>query len=42
MLSVDVLALSETKLKGKADFEFGCVSGRISGVTRGRVRKGVK
>ena len=38
----DVLVLNETKLKGKGDCEFGCVSGRMSGVTRGKTREGVK
>ena len=38
---LDVLALSETKLKGKDEWEFRCESGRMSGVTRGRARKGV-
>ena len=28
-------------MKGKGECEFGCVSGRMSGVTRGRVREGV-
>ena len=37
----DVLAVSETKVKGKGEHEFGCVSGRMSGVTRGRAREGV-
>ena len=32
----DVLALNETKLKWKDECEFGCVSGRMSSVTRGR------
>ena len=40
----DMLALGETKLKGKSECEFGCVSGRMSGVTRltrGKTREGV-
>ena len=38
---MDVLALSETKLRGKGEIEFGSVSGRKSGVVRGRAREGV-
>ena len=38
---LDVLALCETKMKGKGDCDFGRVSGRISGVVRGRAREGV-
>ena len=38
---LDVLALSETKMKGKGEAEFGDVKGRISGVERGRAREGV-
>ena len=38
---MDVLALSETKLRGKGETEFGSVSGRKSGVVRGRAREGV-
>ena len=38
---LDVLALSETKMKGKGEIEFGSVSGRRSGVGRGRAREGV-
>ena len=38
---LDVLALSETKLKGKGECEFGAVSGRKSGVEEGRAREGV-
>ena len=30
----DVLAWGETKLKEKGECEFGCVSGRISGVSK--------
>ena len=36
-----VLALSEPKLKGKGNCKFGCVSGWMSGVTRGRAKEGV-
>ena len=38
---MDVLALCETKMKGKGEEEFGEVKGRISGVERGRAREGV-
>ena len=38
---LDVLALSETKMKGKGECEFGSVRGRLSGVARGRAREGV-
>ena len=38
---IDVLALSETKLKGKVEYEFTCVSGRVSSVNRGRPREGL-
>ena len=38
---MDVLALCETKMKGKGEAEFGEVTGRISGVERGRAREGV-
>ena len=38
---MDVLALSETKLKGKGEAKFGNVVGRISGVEGGRGREGV-
>ena len=38
---LDVLALSETKMKGKGDSEFGPVLGRVSGVVGGRGREGV-
>ena len=38
---LDVLALSETKMKGKGEREFGSVNGRVSGVVRGRAREGV-
>lgn len=35
---LDVRALSETR---KVECELGCMSGRISGVERGRAREGV-
>lgn len=35
---MDVLAMSETKIKGKSEFEFVCLSGR-SGIDRKRARK---
>ena len=38
---MDILALNETKMKGKGESEFGKVKGRISGVERGRAREGV-
>lgn len=38
---LDVLALSETKVRGTGEVEFGCVTGRVSGVERGRAREGV-
>ena len=38
---LDVLALSETKLKGKGEVEFGGVGGRGSGVAGGWAREGV-
>ena len=39
---MDVLALSETKMKGKGEVSFGEMSGRISGVATGeRAREGV-
>jgi exonuclease III len=38
---LDVLALSETKMKGKGESMFGEVKGRISGVGGGRGREGV-
>ena len=37
----NVLSLSETKLEGKNECEFGCVSRRMPGVTRWRGRKEV-
>ena len=36
-----VLALCETKMKGKGEEVFGEVTGRVSGVERGRARKSV-
>ncbi len=38
---MDVLALSETKMKGKGERMFGDVIGRVSGVVNGRAREGV-
>ena len=38
---MDVLALCETKMKGKGEVAFGDVTGRVSGVERGRAREGV-
>ena len=38
---IDVLALSEIKMKGKGNCEFGNVVGRYSGVKSGRGREGV-
>ena len=38
---MDVMALNETKMKGKEEVEFGRMRGRISGVTGGRAREGV-
>ena len=38
---MDVLALCETKIKGKGEVVFGEVIGRVSGVERGRAREGV-
>ena len=38
---MDVLALCETKMKGKGEVAFGEVTGRVSGVKRGRAREGV-
>ena len=38
---MDVLALCETKMKGKGEMAFGEVTGSVSGVERGRVREGV-
>ena len=36
-----MLALCETKMKGKGEVMFGEVTGRVSGVERGRAREGV-
>ena len=38
---MDVLALCETKVKGKGEVAFGEVTGSVSGVERGRAREGV-
>ena len=38
---MDVLTLCETKMKGKGEVAFGEVTGRVSGVERGRAREGV-
>ena len=38
---MDVLALCETKMKGKGEVAFGEVTGRVSGVERERAREGV-
>ena len=38
---LDVLVLSETKLKGKGEVSFGEVVGRVSGVDSGSAREGV-
>ncbi len=38
---MDILALNETKLKGRGEVMFGCVKGRKSGVLGGRAREGV-
>jgi len=38
---IDVLALSETKMKGKCEVMFGGVVGRMSGIEGGRAREGV-
>ena len=38
---MDVLALSETKIRGKRERNFGKVKGKVSGVMRGRAREGV-
>ena len=38
---MDVLALCETKMKGKGEVAFGEVTGKVSGVKRGRAREGV-
>ena len=38
---MDVLALCETKMKGKGEVAFGEVTDRVSGVERGRAREGM-
>ena len=38
---LDVLALNETKMKGKGEAVFGEMKGRVSGVVRGRAKEGV-
>ena len=38
---LDVLVVSETKLKGRGERMFGNVVGRVSGVSNGRAREGV-
>ena len=38
---MDVLALSETKVKGRGEAVFGEVTGRVSGVVSGKAREGV-
>ena len=38
---MDVMALCETKMKGKGEVAFGEVAGRASGVESGRAREGV-
>ena len=38
---MDVLALCETKMKGKGERVFGEIVGRVSGVERGRAKEGV-
>ena len=38
---MDVLALNETKMKGKGEVDFGRMKGRVSGVMGGRGREGV-
>ena len=38
---MDVLALCETKMKGKGEVAFGEMTGRESGIERGRAREGV-
>ena len=37
---MDVLALCETKMKGKGKVAFGEVTGRVSGVERGKSKRG--
>ena len=38
---LDVLVLSETKLRGRGEWTFGNVVGRASGVSSGRAKEGV-
>ena len=38
---LDVLVLSETKLRGTGEWTFGNVVGRVSGVSSGRAKEGV-
>ena len=38
---MDVLALCETKMRGKGEAQFGEMNGRVSGVESGRAREGV-
>ena len=38
---MDILALCETKMKGRGEVAFGEVNGRVSGVERGRAKEGV-
>ena len=38
---MDVMALNETKMKGKGEVVFSKMKGRISGITGGRAREGV-
>ncbi len=37
---MDILALNETKMKGRSQVMFGCVKGRKSGVVQDRAREG--
>ena len=38
---LDVLVLSETKLRGRGERAFGSAMGRVSGVSSGRAKEGV-
>ncbi len=38
---MDILALNETKMKGRGEVMFGCVKGRKSRVVRVRAREGL-
>ena len=38
---LDVLVLSETKLRGRGEWAFGSAVGRVSGVSSGRAKEGV-